>query len=115
MTERKARARTTATARARATTGVLHCVQDDGVQWSGEGAVGPEVLVGYGLDEVEAAGEEALGFELVLVLGEEPLAFALAPAVDELLVADEDVGGVGVAGTPEEGLAFAVLAAAGED
>ena|ERR1700679_2728470 len=81
----------------------------------GEGAVGPEIFVGDGLDEVEAAGEEVLGLELVGVLGEEPLAVAGAPVFGELLVADEDVGGVGVAGTPEEGGAFAVLAAAGKD
>jgi hypothetical protein len=81
----------------------------------GEGAVGPEVFVGQGLDQDKAGAQEALGFELVGVLGEEPLAVASAPGCGELLVAEEDVGGVGVAGAPEEGGAFAVLAAAGKD
>ena len=63
------------------------------------------------LDGVEAAGEQLLDLGAGRVLGEEPLAVAGAPHLGELVVAEVDVGRVGVAGAPEQGGAFAMLAA----
>ena len=74
-------------------------------------AVGPEGFVGEGLDGVKAAGKQLLDLGLVRVFGEEPLAFANSPYFGELVFADVDSGCVGVAGAPEQGGAFTMLAA----
>jgi len=55
----------------------------------------PEGFVGDGLDGIEAAGQKLLGFGLVCVLGEEPLALAGAPDFGELVFADVDAGASG--------------------
>ena len=79
-----------------------------------ERPIGPEGFVGEELDGIKAAGEELLGFVLVEVLGKEPVALAGAPEFGELVLAKENIGGVGIAGTPEQCGAFPVLAAARE-
>src|ERR1035438_330548 len=73
--------------------------------------VGPQGLVGDGLDGVKAAREQTLGFQLVCVLGEEPLALASTPCVGKLALTEKDIGRVGIAGAPQQRRALAMLAA----
>ena len=80
-----------------------------------ERPIGPEGFVGEELDGIKAAGEELLGFVLVEVLGKEPVALAGAPEFGKLIIRQENIGCVRVAGAPEQRRAFAMLAAAWED
>jgi len=65
-------------------------------------SVGPEGFVGDGLDVVEAAREQLLGFRLVGVLREEPLAFAGSPDLREPVVAQKNLWRIGITGTLQE-------------